>query len=381
MVEKDQIVYFFIYILAIIYFVILGCTMLAHHGNPVSTRGEQTTKRRMTQSVGVLMFIIAFSWLIYIPPMLYGCDVTHPVYKVLFLVCLMLTIPVIYTVMRAIWQKNGSLLRGSRLLGMVYVILLTWLVVDDYNLLPCKIGAAFSSVCIAYFLARSVKEYRIYVSRIHSEYSDTSGRGLVWSWSCFTGLAVQVLVFMVYSFCWSNLLECFYVCFTVVNAGYLCYCTCRQKPIDNDVVPDETDEPIVEVIEESVEQAIERVEEDSNDRNGVYTTIEQKLEVYCEGKLLFLNPDLTREELCNRLSISGTYLKLYFRRSGQSFYQYINTLRVEYAVKLMEEHPDLSIREVSSRSGFRTQTTFRKMFHEVMGCLPSEYKGSSSPKE
>lgn len=357
--------YLFAYIISIIYLVVLGCVMLFRQTQGVYTHGEYVIKQRMTRSVGIYMFVGAFECLIYLPLMLLGFTDPHWLYGYPFLVTLMLNTSMVFVVIRAVLQKKVNLLRWVTALSSPFIILTVWyaLIPKEGDFMPLLyVGGALSVTLIFLMLAGYVKEYRQYVSRIRSEYSETSELEIIWSWSCFAGFALQAIIFVVYQFCWSPVMEVSYMVISIVNAAYLCYCTCRQRPLDCDVVektPSEDDE------------------RKPADEKAFYATIEQRLESLCEKKLLFLEPDLTRETLCLRLNIGRTYLGMYLHSRGLTFYQYINTLRVEYAIKLMEENPEMPIREVSELSGFRSQTTFRKVFKEVMGCLPSEIRSGN----
>lgn len=353
-------IYLLVYIIGIIYLVVLGCIMLFRHDPGIYTRGESVIKQRMNRSVGALMFATAFECLTYLPFMLMGYSGPHWIYGYCFLVTLMLNTSMVFVVMWAVVQKKVDLLRCVTTLAAPFLILIVWyaLVPKDENYKTLLyVGGALSVAMVIFMLARYTKEYRRYVARIRSEYSETSEREIVWSWSCFVGFALQAIIYVIYEFCWNPVLEILYMLLCFVNATYLSYCTYRQRPLDNDIV----------------EETPSEMEPDKKtEEKAFYAIIEQRLESICEGKLLFLEPDLTRETLCLRLNIGRTYLGLYFRSRGLTFYQYINTLRVEYAIKLMQKNPDMSIREVSELSGFRSQTTFRKVFKEVMGCLPSD---------
>lgn len=365
MANTNHVIYLIVYILTIILFVVLGCYMLAQRGNIMSTRGEQVTKLRMTRTMGVNMFVWAFGTFLYLPPMLYGCPEEHIVYRVLFFVSLMMATPMVFIDMFAVVQRKVKTLNWVCALGSPFLILAIWCMVDPENYILVKIGATLSVASIIFLLVKFASEYRMYVRRIKSEYSEISCREILWSWVCFSGLAVQGIILVVYQLLWTPTLECIYVFLSVANAITLCYCTCHQVTIDVDVVEDEKDEEEAEAT---------KTDNDKQKERTFYATIEEKLEMHCEGGLLYLNPDLTREQLCHRLSIGSTYLKMYFHSRGLTFYQYINTLRVEYAYKLMTSNPDLSIGEVCQQSGFRSQTTFRKVFKEIMGCLPSEMR-------
>lgn len=225
--------------------------------------------------------------------------------------------------------------------------------------IPLYLGASLSVASYVFLLVKFAKEYRIYVRRIQSEYSDTTGRDIAWSWISFSGFAVQGILFVVYEMFWSYTLEFLYHLFTILNFGYLCFCISRQRTIDEDQYAYASPTPPLE------------------GRYGgatIYADIEQKLRPMCEDKLLFLDPDITLETLSLRLGTNRTYIGMYFREHHTTFYQYINTLRIEYATRLMQENPDMPIRKVAEQSGFRSQPTFRKAFQEVMGCLPSEVR-------
>lgn len=366
MANFNYVIYLPIYVLAIIFLVVLGCYMLAQRGNVMGTHGEQESKLRMTRMMSVTMFVWAFDLFIYIPVILSGWSEDHVAYKVLFLLSLMMSTPVVFIDMFAVVQRRVNIRGWVCALGLPFLLLaICNLMVPESNV-PANVGATLSVVSILFLLVKFYSEYRNYVERIHSEYSETSRREILWSWVCFSGLAVQAIVYVVYQLLWSPVLECIYFVLSIGNAVSLCYCTCRQVTIDIDIVEDEK-------IEEEDAEAVKTEKEKQRER-ALCATIEEKLELHCEGRLLYLDPTLTREQLCHRLNIGSTYLKMYFHSRGLSFYQYVNTLRVEYAYKLMMAHPDMSISDVCQQSGFRSQTTFRKMFVEVMGCKPSEVR-------
>lgn len=351
------------YVICIIYLVVLGGLMLTYRANPISTHGEQMAKLHMTRTMGVSILVTAFETFLYLPPMLMGYPGEHPIYKVLFLIVLMLTTPLIFNMMFAMLQRKANRKRQIFALGVPFLVLAVWqITAPPKNDILIYTGAALGVTSIIFLLIRFSGEYRIYVHRLQSEYSETTNRDIVWSWICFAGFAAQTFFFVAFQLLWSVEFEILYFVVSILNAAFLCFCTCRQRTIDLDVVPD-------------AEQTLEI--RDKKKEKTFYSNIEEKLQTLCEDKLLFLNPDLTRETLCLRLAINHTYLNMYFRKRGLSYYQYINSLRIEYAIKLMQENPNMSISEVSKQSGFRTQPTFRKVFQEVMGCLPSEVKKTS----
>ena len=222
-------------------------------------------------------------------------------------------------------------------------------------------SSALAAASLVFLFVRFAGEYRLYLRRLQSEYSETTGRQIFWSWICFGGFMLQGILFVAYQLVWTPLLDVLYLVVSVPNVTFLCYSTCRQRTLDLDVVDDGSTCSLTNADEDKAEKTA-----------AFHSGIEMKLKSLCEDKLLFLDPDLTRETLCLRLGMNHTYLNLYLRKCGMTYYQYINKLRIEYAYRLMQDNPHLSLRKVAEQSGFRSQPTFRKAFQEVMGCLPSE---------
>lgn len=361
-----NIVYLSLYFLVILYYVLLGCWMFAYKDNPISTRGELEAKRRMTKCVGGFMLLWAFGYYICLPSLLSAFDITHPSYKICFLIIIALNTPAIYVVMRVILQRWENTMRNACALCLPYLLIGAWFLFFDWDsMMPVKAAAVLSVACVIGFIVKYAKDYRTYIHRLQSEYSETTGREIFWSCWCFLGLALQLFVYVWYVLSWNNILDIIYICLSIFNAAFICYCTRQQKAMDNDIVDEDMEKSVKTETQDTANK-------EKTGEKAFYGIIEHKLQSLCEKNHLFLEPDLTRETLCLRLSIGRTYLSLYLHSRGLTFYQYINTLRVEYAIKLMNENPEMSVRKISELSGFRSQTTFRKVFQEVMGCLPSE---------
>jgi len=58
---------------------------------------------------------------------------------------------------------------------------------------------------------------------------------------------------------------------------------------------------------------------------------------------------------------------------GQSFTAYINGLRLEDALRLLQEKPELSLRDIAEAVGF-TPANFREQFKRQYGMTPTEYR-------
>lgn len=79
-------------------------------------------------------------------------------------------------------------------------------------------------------------------------------------------------------------------------------------------------------------------------------------------------------EVAARFYLSPYYLSRLFKRvTGQSIVDYINNRRIEAAQKLLET-TELSISAVAEQTGFASAAHFRRVFREVMGTGPLQYR-------
>jgi AraC-like DNA-binding protein len=57
---------------------------------------------------------------------------------------------------------------------------------------------------------------------------------------------------------------------------------------------------------------------------------------------------------------------------------YINSLRAEYAAKILMEHSDYSMDDMPSKCGFRDSAAFLSAFKFAFGITPTDYLNSMS---
>lgn len=84
--------------------------------------------------------------------------------------------------------------------------------------------------------------------------------------------------------------------------------------------------------------------------------------------------DISVESLAKTVGISQKYCSnVISTRLGQNFREYINTLRMFEAIKLLRstEHP---ITYIALEVGYKNQSTFNRVFLERYGVTPSEYR-------
>jgi len=124
----------------------------------------------------------------------------------------------------------------------------------------------------------------------------------------------------------------------------------------------------VQDIEAEVFQETEPMPEDS----GVSELLEGIKKLVNDEKL-FLYPNLKVSDLATRLHSNRNYIYHAINvEMGVSFSDYINGLRVDYAARLLEANPDLSINDVMTRSGFTSSSAFYRNFKKFKGITPTK---------
>ena len=83
---------------------------------------------------------------------------------------------------------------------------------------------------------------------------------------------------------------------------------------------------------------------------------------------------ISRQELGEKAHVSPNHLALLFKQAtGTTCMQMISDLRLQYAVKLLE-NPNLNIETISAQSGFSAASYFISVFRKKYGITPKEYQ-------
>lgn len=102
----------------------------------------------------------------------------------------------------------------------------------------------------------------------------------------------------------------------------------------------------------------------------------KKLIEVVEEEKLFLDTSLSLSSLAQHLKMPSHHLTQVFNMQlKQTFYQFINGCRVDFACKLLEDQNlDMNLEELAEKSGFNAKVSFNRQFKQIKGCTPSEYR-------
>lgn len=83
---------------------------------------------------------------------------------------------------------------------------------------------------------------------------------------------------------------------------------------------------------------------------------------------------LSMQSVCDEIGISQTYLSRLFRKySDTTFNAFLARCRMEAAMALLREKPDLLLRDVAACVGCDDSSYFTKVFHQYTGKTPSQF--------
>jgi AraC-like DNA-binding protein len=87
-----------------------------------------------------------------------------------------------------------------------------------------------------------------------------------------------------------------------------------------------------------------------------------------------ISADVTLTKLAASCGMTASYFSdLFHRETGKSFKKWLNSTRIEYAKRLLEER-EMPIIEICFECGYNTPSQFIKMFKRETSMTPTEYR-------
>ena len=151
--------------------------------------------------------------------------------------------------------------------------------------------------------------------------------------------------------------------FILIAAGVTYYFAVQRRKIN------EKNRALVRIINEKVQE--KKQPEAAAPDPALFKVIDRII----HEEMLYTNPNLQRQDILDRFGISRRTLNdlLTAYADGQSFTAYINAMRLNDAVHLLHEEPEMSLTDIAENVGF-TPATFRDQFKRQFGMTPTEYR-------
>lgn len=137
-------------------------------------------------------------------------------------------------------------------------------------------------------------------------------------------------------------------------------------------------EEIIQSNKETIKRELPDIEKqgDLNIQKEVVESVLKGLEAF-ERNCEFVNPELSLQLLAYDLNTNANYLsKIVNHYRGVGFSKYINDLRIDHAVRLLESNSKVrkySIKGIAYEMGYKSPKYFSSLFYKKTGLKPSYY--------
>lgn len=269
----------------------------------------------------------------------------------------------------------------------VWTHIILWIIFSTFSgvvlfLLPSGIMQKISLFALAVWLIafgvvlarRVIVAYRRAIRIFNETQADDIGAYIEWLsiftyWAVIFGVGCGLLTFLPdrYVYIWVLSSIPFYCYLFHCYQNYLLFYEQVENAFEQDIQSEEElltnsgiePEMVSEEVPESYTEFIEKVD------NWIKT----------DG---YVQQGLTIKELSKILYTNRTYLSAYIKTTYKmTFREWITSLRLEYAKKILKEHPEINIQKLAESSGFLSQSNFIKLFSEKEGCTPAKWKKSN----
>ncbi|AXT20347.1 helix-turn-helix domain-containing protein [Flavobacteriaceae bacterium AU392] len=104
--------------------------------------------------------------------------------------------------------------------------------------------------------------------------------------------------------------------------------------------------------------------------------LKSNLEVLIKTEEIYLIPELSLNQLAVKMNIQAhTLSQLINEHYNQTFFNFINRFRIEYAKNKIKEGEiiNMTFEGIAYESGFNSKSTFNRAFKKYMNCTPKQY--------
>ncbi|RVU90950.1 helix-turn-helix domain-containing protein [Flavobacterium columnare] len=161
------------------------------------------------------------------------------------------------------------------------------------------------------------------------------------------------------------------------NKPYLLGAGINEEIVDveYEILSNETTSTNSEEIEDDTNNNV-KIESSSKLGNEIINDLQPKFENF-ETKRGFLKVGVTIQTLATLFKTNSKYISLYVNQIiGKTFTEYINDLRIEYAVVALQNNPKLrnyTVNALANEFGFLSKNTFINAFEKKTGMRPIYY--------
>ena len=373
---QEDLIFVMLYAIAMTMALMASAYLLFRRGNAFAE--DIIPPLRLRRWVAVFFGIMAAGHLWYLPGILMAEGDAATLWMLIGgLLDYLLTLPVVLIVMLCMLQDR------RRPLWPVWLAMVPPVIMMGVNIANCRDALlpwiqGYFLLAVIGFTVYMVREVRRYGRWLRDNYADLEHKEV---WQSLLVLAVIMLLFCYYVVGCGSITSEFII--QLCDIPLVAYLLWRVETLqdlnppissENIVVADAT--PIDDSDAMDTMIATEETEE-ADASLSVRNNIGPLLRLHCEEPQLYLQYDLTLQQLATQIGVNRSYLSKHFALQGITYNTYINNLRIRHFVSLCQErvaaHQPLSVQQLSLDSGFRSYSTFNGAFKQVMHTTATEW--------
>ena len=228
-----------------------------------------------------------------------------------------------------------------------------------------QITAAYLVLLGLLFAVHMVVAIRQYGRWLNDNYADLENKKV---WLCQTVALVSMLLFIFYVLAVDMVLIWFIHIIELVLVGLLLW---RVETLP--LLAQNTAEPSPNPQHLTPTSTISTIDLEQIDR---------LLKEHCVATQLYLQHELSLQDLAQAIGTNRSYLSQYFSRKSITYNTYINNLRIDYFIKRYQEltaaRQAVVAQELAYESGFSSYRTFSRAFTQRMGQSVTTWMGQST---
>jgi len=357
---REDILFCMFYASVAVMAIIASCYLLFRRGNAFAP--NITPPARLRRWTSALFAAIAFSHVWYLP-ILYctSVDDVRQGYLVGGLLDSMTIYPLAIVVLLTMLQDRQRPLWPVGLMAAPLVAGMVLCVVKGTDALwpALSIYLLVSGIGFIIYMVRALKQYGHW---LRDNYADLEHKEV---WQTFVVLAVILLLFGIYTSSIAGPVYNYIV--QMVEMAVVGYLLWRVETL-SDLSAQQSKEQVLDC---SLPRSNQKTCPPDIETTAIHDEITPLLQEYCVDAQLYLEHDLTLQQLAKAIGINRYYLSQYFSGQGTTYNTYINGLRINHFINLYREAvangSSFTTKQLVHNSGYRSYSTFSLAFKQRMG--------------
>jgi AraC-like DNA-binding protein len=351
----ESIIYYMFYAAVTVMFMIASCYLMLRRGNAFAP--DIISPVRLRRRTATFFAAVALGHLWYLPIVfLTSHDDVMLCGLIGALLDCAIVIPLSIVVLFAMLQDRRrpmwlvAVMCAPPVVGMVWVV-----ATRSSDLLPMiRVYYLLLGIGLLIYMVRELRQYGRW---LRDNYADLEHKEV---WQTFIVLAVFLLLFGFYVSYIGGIVYEYIV--QLNDVLLLCYLLWRVETLSD---------------LSSIQSPSFSADEDPVDRESLASVAFSEkdmgslLQLHCIDEQLYLQHDLTLQQLAKAVGTNRLYLGQYFSSQGTNYNAYINDLRIDHFVNLYREamaaQQPFTAQQLARNSGYRSYSTFSLAFKQRMG--------------